>query len=268
MQETASQMQAIVLAGGLGTRLRGVLPELPKPMAPIKGRPFLAFLLDGLVVAGFDSATLAVGYRHERIRQHFGEHYRNLALRYSMEEEPLGTGGAIRLALGQTTAPQVFVLNGDTYLELDYQAMLAAHMQARAAITLAVRQVPDAGRYGALDILDNRIQGFFEKGRYGPGVINAGVYLLSRDLFDRYDLRPAFSFETDLLVPHASKLKPLAFEVDNLFIDIGIPEDYRRAQSLLSAGSEGSCPEGVRMGDGPSGRFLLGANPDRRHDHT
>jgi D-glycero-alpha-D-manno-heptose 1-phosphate guanylyltransferase len=232
-------MQAILLAGGLGTRLRGVVSDLPKPMAPIDGRPFLAFLLDELSAAGFTSAVLAVGYRHEAIQQHFGDRYRSLLLHYSVEPEPLGTGGALRLALAQTAAPEIFVLNGDTYLELDYSAMRAAHRQARAELTVAVRQVPEAGRYGALDLAAGHIRGFFEKGRSGPGAINAGVYLLSRGLFDRYELPPAFSFETDFLAPRVLALKPLAFAADKLFIDIGIPENYARAQELLPARSEG-----------------------------
>jgi D-glycero-alpha-D-manno-heptose 1-phosphate guanylyltransferase len=231
-------MQAILLAGGLGTRLRSVAPDRPKPMAPIDGRPFLAFLLDSLIDAGFASAVLAVGYRHEVIEQYFGDCYRNLPLYYSVEQEPLGTGGALRLALARTTAPEIFVINGDTYLELDYSAMRAAHQKARAELTVAVRQVPDAGRYGALDLAAGRIRGFFEKGRAGPGAINAGVYLLSRGLFDRYEPPPAFSFETDFLAPRVLALKPLAFPADKRFIDIGIPEDYARARELLPAWSE------------------------------
>ena len=126
-------MQAIILAGGLGTRLRSVVPDLPKPMAPVAGRPFLAWVLDRLVDAGFESAVLAVGYRHEIIRAHFGEDYRGMALRYSVETTPLGTGGAMRLAADHVTALPVFVLNGDTYLELDYRAMLAPTSSRRPA---------------------------------------------------------------------------------------------------------------------------------------
>ncbi len=227
-------MQAIVLAGGLGTRLRTVVPDLPKPMAPIRGKPFLSILLDDLVTAGFSNVILAVGYRHEAIRDYFGDRYKSLRLDYSVESEPLGTGGAIWLALAQTTAPHVFVVNGDTYLELDYQSMLAFHHEANATLTVAVCSVPDAGRYGALDIERNRIRGFSEKGRSGPGIINGGVYLLSRDLFNGYALPTVFSFETDLLAPHVGTLRPLAFQTAGTFIDIGVPKDYARAQDVLS----------------------------------
>jgi D-glycero-alpha-D-manno-heptose 1-phosphate guanylyltransferase len=240
-------MEAVVLAGGLGTRLRSVVPDLPKPMAPINGMPFLAILLDKLAQAGFRLAILAVGYRHEAIRNYFGETHGALSLRYSVESSPLGTGGAMRLALQQSSAPDVFVVNGDTYLAMDYQAMLAAHLAAGAALTVAVRDVPDAARYGALEIANGRIRGFIEKGRTGPGKINAGSYLMKRGLLARHGLAEAFSFETDLLMAHIRELEPLAFETRGDFIDIGIPEDYARAQELLVSLAGSKIP-----GHGPS----------------
>jgi len=228
-------MEAIILAGGFGTRLQSVVPDLPKPMAAIQGRPFLAILLDALITAGFTSAILAVGYRYEAIRDYFGENYKSLSLAYSIETEPLGTGGAIALALKQVAGPQCFVVNGDTYMELDYKAMLARHLEEKSVLTLAVLEVPDASRYGALDIEENRILGFFEKGRSGPGIINGGTYLLSPDLFSHYNLPAAFSFETDLLMVHVHELRPLAFPTAGLLIDIGVPEDYHRAQNLFTS---------------------------------
>ncbi|HWZ72203.1 MAG TPA: sugar phosphate nucleotidyltransferase, partial [Casimicrobiaceae bacterium] len=145
-------MEAIVLAGGLGTRLRGVVDDIPKPMAPVQGRPFLALVLDQLFDSGFHTAIVAAGYRHEAIRSYFGEQYRGIALVWSVESEPLGTGGAIRLACDKADARDVFVLNGDTYLELDYRAMLDAHVGAGAQISVAVCQVPDIARYGAVEV--------------------------------------------------------------------------------------------------------------------
>ena len=227
-------MEAIVLAGGLGTRLRSVVADLPKAMAPVAGRPFLEHLLDDLVDAGFASVVLAIGYRAEAIREHFRDRYRGLPLAYSIEGQPLGTGGAIRLAMNRASSPEVFVVNGDTFIEVDYSGMLAAHRRASAALTIAVHEVSDAARYGALVIAGERVQGFFEKGRAGPGWINAGVYLLARTLLDDVALPTAFSFESDYLVPNVADLKPLAFPTEGLFIDIGVPEDYTRAQSLLA----------------------------------
>jgi D-glycero-alpha-D-manno-heptose 1-phosphate guanylyltransferase len=227
-------MEAIVLAGGLGTRLRGVVDDIPKPMAPVLGRPFLAYVLDQLVDGGFHTAILASGYRHEAMRSYFGEEYRGLALVWSVESEPLGTGGAIRLACDQANARDVFVLNGDTYLELDYRAMLDAHVGAGAQISVAVCQVPDVARYGALEVSEGIVRGFREKGQSGAGWINGGTYVLGPKLRDRLPKRGAFSFEQELLAPDVQSIRPLAFPTMGLFIDIGVPEDYARAQEIFS----------------------------------
>ena len=229
-------MEAIVLAGGLGTRLRGVVDDVPKPMAPVQGRPFLALILDQLVAAGFKTAIFAAGYRHEAIRSYFGEDYCGLALRYSVEREPLGTGGAIRLACAHAAGRDVFVLNGDTYLELDFRAMLDAHATAAAELSMAICHVPDVARYGALEVNDGMVQGFLEKGRSGPGWINAGTYVLGPELRARLWPQGAFSFEQDLLEPEVRSIRPLAFRSSGRFIDIGSPEDYARAQTLFRTG--------------------------------
>jgi len=227
-------MEAIVLAGGLGTRLRSIVSGLPKPMAPVHGRPFLALVLDQLVDAGFQTAILAVGYRHDAIRAYFGDSFRGLALRYSVESEPLGTGGAMRLACLHAHAPDVFVLNGDTYLELDFSAMLDAHVGAMASFSMAICHVLDVERYGALELDDGIVRGFCEKGRSGPGWINGGTYILGPELRARLRPKGAFSFEHDLLVPEIGLIRPLAFRASGLFIDIGVPEDYLRVQQLFS----------------------------------
>jgi len=229
-------MQAIVLAGGLGTRLRSVVADLPKPMAPVAGRPFLAWILDRLAQAGFGRVVLAVGYRHEIIEQHFGAAYRGIDLHYSVEAQPLGTGGALRLAADHVDRWPVFVLNGDTFLELDYRSMLDAHLKGSEQMSLAVCEVPDAGRYGALEVQDDHVRGFLEKGRSGPGVINGGTYLLSQDVLEQIPRDFPFSFEQQLLVPEVGAIRPAAFVTDGLFIDIGVPEDYARAQRLFAPG--------------------------------
>jgi D-glycero-alpha-D-manno-heptose 1-phosphate guanylyltransferase len=227
-------MQAIVLAGGLGTRLKCVVPDLPRPMAPVAGRPFLAWILDRLVEAGFERAVLAVGYKHEVLRNHFGASYRGLPLHYSVESTPLGTGGAMRLAAGYVTTDPIFILNGDTYLELDFRAMLAAHLQSRASLSVAVCKVTDVSRYGALDLDNGIIRGFMEKGGAGSGWINAGNYLISAELLESIPVGSVFSFEQELLVPQTQTIRPAAFLTDGLFIDIGVPEDYDRAQRLFN----------------------------------
>jgi D-glycero-alpha-D-manno-heptose 1-phosphate guanylyltransferase len=226
-------LQAIVLAGGLGTRLRSVVPDLPKPMASVGERPFLAYVLDQLAEAGFASIVLAVGFRHEPIREYFGASYRGVAVSYSVETEPLGTGGAIRLASGKVRAGDVFVLNGDTYLGLDYRAMLDAHRKSRALLSIAVCEVADVARFGALVVERGIVRGFREKGRSGAGWINAGTYVLGEEVRARLPRQGAFSFEQQVLMRRVEELRPLAFPTSGPFIDIGVPEDYARAAGLL-----------------------------------
>ena len=227
-------MQAIILAGGLGTRLLSVVAELPKVMADVGGRPFLEHLLERLAAQGFDQAILAVGHKRQAIIDHFGHRAAGLSIAYSVEEEPLGTGGAIRQALTLADPAPCFVLNGDTWLDLDYPGMFVAHRKARAELSLAVLNVPDVGRFGALEISSGRVTGFREKGCTGPGAINAGVYLMNADLFHDTDLPLRFSFEIDFLAKALGRLRPLTFEACGDFIDIGVPDDYFRAQRLFA----------------------------------
>jgi len=228
-------VQAIVLAGGLGTRLRGVVPDLPKPLAPVAGRPFLAIVLEQLRAQGFALAVLSVGYRHELIRAAFGDRFDGLALRYAVEDRPLGTGGAIRLAARQCSETDVFVLNGDSYTDLDFADMQARHREAEVPLTIGAVEVPDAARYGRVLVQDSRVAGFAEKGAAGPGLINAGIYLMRRNLLEMPDLPEVFSFERDILEARLSDLSPLAYTTRGRFIDIGVPEDYARAQGMFAA---------------------------------
>jgi len=224
-------MQAVILAGGLGTRLRSVVGDLPKPLAPVAGRPFLARLLDRLERQGFTSAVLSVGYRHESIVDRHGA----IRLAYAIEREPLGTGGGLRAALAMIERFPCFALNGDTLLDVDYQAMRTAHAAARAPLTMALRRIADVSRYGRAVVEDGRVVGFAAAGAPGPGLVNAGVYLFAGNLLDDPALPPSFSFERDFLEPRAATLRPLAFETDGYFIDIGVPEDYARAQRELAS---------------------------------
>jgi D-glycero-alpha-D-manno-heptose 1-phosphate guanylyltransferase len=227
-------MEAIVLAGGLGTRLRGVVPDLPKPLAPVGGRPFLAIVLEQLRAQGFASAVLSVGYRHELIREAFGDGFGEMALAYAVEERPLGTGGAIRLAARACSDAEVFVLNGDSYTELAFADLQAKHRQSRASLTVCAAEVADAARYGRMLVENSRITGFAEKGAPGPGLINAGVYLMRRDLLETLALPRAFSFEKDVLAVRLDELRPRAYRASGRFVDIGVPEDYTRAQGMFA----------------------------------
>jgi D-glycero-alpha-D-manno-heptose 1-phosphate guanylyltransferase len=226
--------EAIILAGGLGTRLRSAVPELPKAMAPIAGQPFLSYLLRCLEANGMRRIVLATGYRNEDIRGFFGTQYGKLQIVYSVEDQPLGTGGALLRALPFIEDAFAFVVNGDTFLRLDYRKM--ASVLARypgAQVVVALRHVQDAARYGSAVVVDDRIQGFQARGTTGPGLINGGCYLVRRDLFANYSTPAKFSWEADFLEARAASLQPIAFRCDAPFIDIGVPEAFEQAQTLI-----------------------------------
>ncbi len=235
-------LEAIVLAGGFGTRLRAVVSDVPKPMAPVAGRPFLEHVLRGLAAQGVPRAVLSVGYLHEQIVAHFGQRFEGMAVDYEIEASPLGTGGAIAAALGRCSGEAVLVLNGDTWLDLDLAALLALWAASREPVIVA-REVPDVARYGALEVeggaTGGRVLRFAEKGRQGPGLINAGVYVLPRDLFGGQPPAPPFAIEADVLAPLVQRATVRAFVCDGEFIDIGIPEDYARAQQMRLAPGAG-----------------------------
>lgn len=228
-------MEAIILAGGFGTRLQSALPDLAKPMAPIGGRPFLELLLASLAGQSIDRVILSVGHRHEQIVSHFGDSYGPIQLEYAIEAEPLGTGGAIRYALSMVDSNPVFILNGDTFLRLDYAAMYARHQAASAMLSVAVTRLDDTSRYGSVVLQDDRITAFREKASGGRGLINAGVYCADQRLFEGRVLAEAFSFETAFLHPFVQELKPLAFVSEGYFIDIGVLQDLERARAELIA---------------------------------
>jgi D-glycero-alpha-D-manno-heptose 1-phosphate guanylyltransferase len=227
---------AIVLAGGLGTRLRSVLQDLPKPMAPIGEHPFLSYLLHSLEAFGVEEAILSVGYRREAIVDHYGQQYGRMRLRYAVEEEPMGTGGGISLACRMTDADDILILNGDTLFDVDLAGMVAAHFSSTAAITLALKPMRDFDRYGTVQLDPaNEVLAFREKQACAEGLINGGVYLLRNDLWNRISTPDKFSFEKDVLERFLDVLDFRGYVSEGYFIDIGIPEDYARAQVELPA---------------------------------
>jgi NDP-sugar pyrophosphorylase family protein len=229
-------VKAIVLAGGLGTRLADVTGGVPKPMAPIGSRPFLGYLLDYLVDQGASAAVLAVSYKWRSIREHFGSEYRGIRLEYSVEDEPLGTGGAIRQAFQSLSDDDALVLNGDTLFRVDLRALISAHQASGAYLTMALKEVADCGRFGRVEVsADGLITSFLEKSTGGPGWINGGVYMLRRGLFDDFPMPARFSFEKDLVEPNIDRIRPRAFPSQAYFIDMGVPEDYQRAQREVGA---------------------------------
>ena len=224
--------EAIILAGGFGTRLRSVVSDLPKPMAPVAGRPFLSYLLDDLARQGYRHVVLATGYMHERVEEHYGHEYRGIALDYARELTPLGTGGAIVNGMQHCTEKHVTVLNGDTLFRVDHTPLLDTD-SGSGRLALLLRHVPDAGRYGAVEVNnEGLVTRFREKDPLaGAGLINAGIYRMQHSLLDNHPAGEQFSFEKEVLQPLHEPVR--AFAVDGYFIDIGIPDDYRRAQTEL-----------------------------------
>jgi D-glycero-alpha-D-manno-heptose 1-phosphate guanylyltransferase len=227
-------MEAIVLAGGFGTRLRQVVPDLPKPMAPIAGRPFLEILLASLAKKGFKRIVLSLGFMADKIIGHFGNQYLGMELVYEVESQPLGTGGAVRAALSRCVADHSFVFNGDTYLDLEV-AGLEALWQSTRCPAIVVREVPDTARFGRVVLTEGRVTSFLEKGLTGPGMINAGCYVLPKNLLDDFPPGQNFSLETDFFYDAIQRMKFSGFVTEGLFIDIGVPDDYELAQTLLAS---------------------------------
>ena len=230
----------IILAGGLGTRLAGVLPNLPKTLAPVGGRPFITFLLDQLVDAGFEQVTLCIGYKADQVRAALGAIYRTLAIRYCEERELLGTGGAIRLAAETISAPRYLVLNGDSYCRASLRAFLQWQEGRAEPVGMIVVQVANAERYGRVDVdASQRVRKFREKdGVRIPGLINAGVYSIPAALVGQIALDRPFSLEREAF-PEWLDFGIAAYHSMGPFIDIGTPESFRGAtawfESLLGA---------------------------------
>lgn len=241
-QEKGTQdIRAFVLCGGLGTRLRPVLNDRPKSMALVAGTPFLELLLRGLRAEGIREVVLGTGYMAEQIEGYFhdGKDF-DLSIRYSREEEPLGTGGALKLAEQRLSDP-VVVLNGDSYVEWKLVPLLKRFKEKAAAIVIVLQAVSDVSRYGSVIInAEGRVLEFVEKGtRAGAGLINAGVYLLRREVVAALPAGKAVSLEKDV-VPERLSDNVYGIVAEGLFIDIGIPADLERAQTLL-APSARSC---------------------------
>jgi len=224
--------EAIVLAGGKGTRLMETLPDLPKSLAPINGRPFLEYQLDYLDRWGFSKVVLSVGHLHDKIIGHFGNNYKSLELEYSIEEEPLGTGGAILKALQHIQSYLAFIFNGDTYFDVNLQRLYDFRQIKEADLCMTIRFESDTMRYGSVEFDNsNRIVRFFEKGQ-GPeeGYINGGVYLARKDYLLNFGLPEKFSLEKDFFQQYYQTEEFYAMRCFSYFRDIGIPEDYQKAQ--------------------------------------
>ena len=220
-------MKTIILVGGMGTRLQSVVKDVPKPMADINGKPFLEYLMDNMLQHGATEFILCVGYLREVIMEYFGNTFKGVPVKYSIEEELLGTGGAIKQAFDLFDLDNAVIINGDTFVKMDYAKFYQTMQNEKLGLSL--KYVENASRYGLVKTEDDRAVEFTEKKDTDEaGFINDGIYYVEKTLFDR-ELPQKFSFEKDILEKVITTMKPKFFKADDYFIDIGLPESYSQA---------------------------------------
>lgn len=226
-------MECIILAGGQGTRLQSVVQDVPKCLAPINGKPFLDYLFNYLESQFVDHVVLSLGYKYEMVLDYLKGRAFTFKVSWVIEKEPLGTGGAIQLALGKTKSKHVFVLNGDTYFPVDLRKMASIHTPD-TTLTIATTTLTNIDRYGLVHTDEHqKIVAFEEKKAVAEGKINGGIYIINTALAALDQYGKAFSFEQDCMKQLIQNHTIKSYESDANFIDIGIPEDYERAQHIL-----------------------------------
>lgn len=223
--------ECIILAGGLGTRLRSVVADQPKVLAPVNNHPFLKYIIDKLLEQHFQHIVLSTGYLHQNIKQFVDENYPGINISIAVEDEPLGTGGGIAHALKKCTHDEVLILNGDTFFNIDYAQFYHHHNHHQSSFSIALKPMKNFDRYGTVTCDQHRrIVSFNEKQFIQEGMINAGVYIVNRKEFSLMNWPEKFSMEKDFMEKFTKDMKMFAFPYDEYFIDIGIPEDFARAQ--------------------------------------
>ncbi len=239
--------EAIILAGGKGERLRSVVSDIPKPMAEVNNRPFLSYILDYLHAFNIQRVILSVGYKWEIIQEEYKDSYKGMEIAYAVENTPLGTGGGIAKALNMASQESVLILNGDSFIGIDIDEFYSFHREKNGVLSIGVKEMYNFSRYGSV-ILEEGIKGseeksieskdrileFCEKKEVDKGFINTGAYIANKDLFSGLNLGERFSFENDYLNKEVKREKIYGYKTNGYFIDIGIPEDYRRAEQELA----------------------------------
>ncbi|MDR0790651.1 MAG: nucleotidyltransferase family protein [Bacteroidales bacterium] len=223
--------EALILAGGLGTRLKNVVKDLPKPLAPINGVPFLSILMRYLSLQGIKHIILSVGYKHELIESLYGNNFEGIKISYAIESEPFGTGGAIALGLSFAQTKNVLVANGDSFIKFRLSDLSKFDLQPKE-IVIVLKSMQNFERYGSVKTDGDRIIAFAEKSFVAEGLINTGVYLANKDIF-KDKVGQKFSFEKDFLEKEVALSNFHSIICNEYFIDIGIPEDYNKAQTSL-----------------------------------
>lgn len=226
---------AVILAGGLGTRLRSIVSDVPKVLAKVLGRPFITYLLDQLAQAGVREVVLSTGYKGGVVTKSIGDRYKSLHILYSPEDEPLGTGGALELAARRYPSDPMLVMNGDSFIDADLKGFLSWFCQLKCQAGLIVTQVSDTSRFGAALLRDDGlVLGFQEKGANGgPGLINAGVYLFRKEFLAALPHGRFFQLEHELF-PRLAGTSLYAYRCQGRFIDIGTSDSYVAAERFFS----------------------------------
>lgn len=227
-------INVIILAGGMGTRLKPVVSDRPKVLAPVAGRPFLSILLDQIIRAGFKRVILCTGYMADQVEAEFGTRYKGLSIIYSKEDSPLGTGGALRHALPLISSELIMVMNGDSFIDIDPCAFLRWFTGKGCDAALVLTKMSDASHYGLVHVDPNGlIAKFYEKDVDGrPGWINAGVYLFKRSVVENISQGRPFSLERELF-PSLAGRELYGYCSERKFIDIGLPESYAAAEGFF-----------------------------------
>ena len=226
-------MEAIILAGGLGTRLKSIMPDIPKPLAPINNRPFLDYLFDYLIQQNIKKVVISVYYQYELIKKQYNFKYQNLDISYSIDSTALGTGGAIQKALEISQSSDVFIINGDTFFNIDLNQLLHEHKNKDNVITIALKPMKNFDRYGIVETDDNgQVIKLKVKQYCNYGKIDGGIYLVNRSISDLFKNLKKFSFN-DFIMTNINNLRVGSLLCDELFIDIGTPEDFAKANLIL-----------------------------------
>jgi D-glycero-alpha-D-manno-heptose 1-phosphate guanylyltransferase len=224
--------EAIILAGGLGTRLRSVVADVPKCMAPVNGIPFINFVMAYLKNEGVQRFILSLGYKSGIVIDYINKTFKDTDIEYVVEDKPLGTGGAVKLACNKVKGTDVLILNGDTLFNININGFTNVHQMKDADFTVALKEMKHFNRYGSVEIdNDFTLQTFKEKQFCEKGFINGGIYALNVNALLKEDLPEVFSFEKDFLEKNIGRKTFYGLPCNNYFIDIGIPEDYQKFQT-------------------------------------
>lgn len=224
--------ECIILAGGFGTRLQSVVKDVPKCMAEVAEKPFLYYIFEYLTNQNIDHVILSLGYKAEYIIKWLNNVSYSFEISYVIESEPLGTGGAIKYAMSKAKTDSVYVINGDTFFDVNLSSYFDFHQNNKADISLCLKYLTHFERYGSVEInKDNKILKFNEKQFCEEGLINGGVYLIKRSYLDGLDLPQKFSFEKDVMENQLLNKSIYGYISDSYFIDIGIPEDFEKANT-------------------------------------